>query len=221
MLPMQLRAALVPPPPLADAVTGVVASVSVPVEEPAPVAAPSHRGLLRRRAPATVELDAPVGPPPPQLDLVLSDQMHLPLCAFGNVTTDEQERLRRALAQVASGLPSATVWVAGGTALEFSGDRSVWAKLEGDIDALWAIFRGINEGVEKVGFFLDRRSFRPLLAVGTINDATTAPYLEDVVAALDAFRSDPWQVEAVSLMKVALTGKPPRATELGRVPLGG
>jgi 2'-5' RNA ligase len=221
MLTMHLRAALVPPPTVVDAVAGVVAAVPVPAEEPPPAAAPAHRGLLRRRAPATVELDAPVGPPPAQLDFVVSDQMHLPLCSFGNVTTDEQERLRRALALVAADLPSATVWVAGGTALEFSGDRSVWAKLDGDIDELWKIFRGINEGVEKVGFFLDRRSFRPLLAVGTINDATTAPYLEDVVAALDAFRSEPWQVDTVSLMKLALVGKPPRATELGRVSLAG
>jgi 2'-5' RNA ligase len=214
---MHLRAALVPPTPLAEALVSVVAAVEVPaapVPEPPPA-----RGLFRRRQVA-VEPVEPTEGPLPQLDLLPTDQLQIPLCSFGNLTTEEVDRLRRALAEISSGLPTPTVQAAGGTALEFPGDRSVWAKLEGDIDGLWAVFRGINEGVERLGFFLDRRSFRPWLAVGTINDETSASYLENVVAALDAHRGDPWLVDGVSLMKLALTGRPPRSTELVCVPLG-
>lgn len=213
---MHMRAALVPPASVAAAVADLVASVPIPVE-PASVV-PESRRLFRRRRDDPV----PVEPaePPAQLDLLASDQLQLPLCSFGNLTTEEVTRLRKALAELASGLPSSTVWVAGGGALEFDGDRSVWAKLEGDVDGLWKVFRGINEGVERLGFFLDRRSFRPWLALGTINDATTAPYLEDVVAALDDYRSEPWLVDGVSLMKLAHTVGPPTATELACVPLG-
>ena len=211
---MHVRAALVPPAPIAESVAGLVASVEVPVEAP-PAAA--GRGLFRKRAAAAA---APAPPTARQLHLLPSDQLQLPLCSFGNLTTEEVNRLRRALGEISSGLPAPTVWVAGGGALEFDGDRSVWAKLEGDVDGLWKVFRGINEGVERLGFFLDRRSFRPWLAVGTINDATTAPYLEDVVAALDAHRSEEWLVDGVSLMKLALTGRPPLSTEVACVPLG-
>jgi 2'-5' RNA ligase len=209
---VHVRAVLMPPPPLAEAVAELVAGVEPPAEPPPP----PRRGIFRRQA---AEPAAP--PPPPQLDLLPSDQLQIPLCSFGNLTTDEVTRLGRALEQLAAGLPSPTVWVAGGTALEFTGDQSVWAKLDGDVDGLWAVFRGINEGVERLGFFLDRRSFRPWMSLGTINEATTAPYLEDVVAALDTYRSDPWLVDGVSLVKLALTGRPPRATEIGCVPLGG
>jgi len=209
---MHVRASLVPPERIANAVAEVVASVELPVEPPPP----PPKGIFRRKA----EPAAPPPPPAPQLDLLPSDQLQIPLCSFGNLTTDEVTRLGKALASIASELTAPTVWVAGGTALEFTGDQSVWAKLEGDVDGLWAVFRGINEGVERLGFFLDRRSFRPWLSLGTINEATTAPYLEDVVAALDAYRSEPWLVDGVSLMKLALTGKPPGAVEIQCVPLG-
>lgn len=214
---MHVRASLVPPPPIAGAVADLVASVPLPVEPAPPI--PSSRGLFRRRR----EDPAPAEPsvPEPELDLFPQDQLQLPLCSFGNLTTEEVNRLRTALAGIASDLPTPEVWVAGGGALEFEGDRSVWAKLEGDVDGLWKVFRGINEGVERLGFFLDRRSFRPWLALGTINDATTAPYLEDVVAALDAYRGEEWLVDDVVLSKLALTGKPPASIEINRVPLGG
>ena len=214
---MHVRASLAPPAQIAEAVAAVVAGVELPVETPPP---PPARGLFRRRAAAADAAPTPRPAAPPQLDLIADDQLQLPLCAFGNLTTAEVARLQKALADISSGLPSPTVRLAGGGALEFDGDQSVWAKIEGDVDGLWKVFRGVNEGVERLGFFLDRRSFRPMLAVGTINDATTAPYLEDVVAALDAYRSEEWQVDGVSLMKLELMGKPPRSTEFACVPLG-
>lgn len=212
---MHVRAALVPPGPIAEAVAALVSSVPVPPEPAPPV--PAGRGLFRRRREDPVPAEREI--PAPQLDPLPSEQLQLPLCSFGNLTTEEVNRLRSKLAGIAAGLPSPTVWVAGGGALEFDGDRSVWARLEGDVDGLWKVFRGINEGVERLGFFLDRRSFRPWLAVGTINDATRAPYLEDVVAALDAYRGEPWLVDDVVLSKLSLTDKQ-ASVELDRVPLG-
>ncbi len=89
----------------------------------------------------------------------------------------------------------------GAAALEFPGDQSVWIKLDGDIDALMAIGKGVSLAVQRNGYFVDRRKFRPWLSVGTITETTTAPYLERLVAALDGFRGEPWTVEGVSLMK--------------------
>jgi 2'-5' RNA ligase len=215
---MHLHAALVPPPSIAEAVAALVESIQ---PDPAPVVE-EPRGLFRRRGRAVQPAGEPeeVEPAPP-LDLVPSDQLQLPLTMFGNVTSDQLPGLQRTVAEVASGLPPATVWAAGGAALEFTGDRSVWLKLDGDVDGLWAVFRALNEAVERLGFFLDRRKFRPWLAVATINDETTAPHLERVVAALDAYQGEPWLVDGISLMKRILDSRPPRSTTLDRVPLGG
>ena len=63
------------------------------------------------------------------------------------------------------------------------------------------IGKGVPLAVQRKGFFVDRRKFRPWLSVGTITETTTAPYLERLVAALDGFRGEPWTVAGVSLMK--------------------
>ena len=64
---------------------------------------------------------------------------------------------------------------AGGAALEFPGDESVWVKIDGDVEALKTIGRGVPQAVQRVGYFVDRRQFRPWLSVGTITDATRLP----------------------------------------------
>jgi 2'-5' RNA ligase len=82
----------------------------------------------------------------------------------------------------------------------------VWAKLDGDLDALNVIGRGVPQIVQRLGFFVDRRQFRPWLSVGTITDHTTAPYLERVVERLESYDGRPWTVESVSLMKRVTEG---------------
>jgi hypothetical protein len=195
---MLLQAAIVPPLPALEALARLVKSVEVdPPAAPSP--APPRQGLFRRR---------PAVPPPPvpdadgdELDLVHPAQVRIPIAGFGNVTTGDAARLADTLRTAAADWARPTVWFAGGGALEFPGDRSVWAKLDGDIDALVAVSRGVIDSVASRGFFVDRRAFRASVAVGTITDTTTAPYLERVVAALDAFRGEPWSVDSVSVIK--------------------
>ena len=119
--------------------------------------------------------------------------MYLPLTGFGNVTLGDSVHLTKALRTEALTWAPPTMHIAGGTALEFKGDESVWAKLDGDIDALNTIGRGVPQIVQRLGFFVDRRQFRPWLEVGTITDATTAPYLQAVVDALEAFHGRSWR----------------------------
>ena len=58
----------------------------------------------------------------------------------------------------------------------------MWTKLDGDVEDLLTIGRGIPLVAQRMRLFVDRRQFRPWLSVGTITDKTTAPYLEDLVA---------------------------------------
>jgi 2'-5' RNA ligase len=191
---MRLFAAILLPPEVLREVMGVV---------PAPAAAPEpapRRGLFRRSAPPALAEPAPVVNR--ELDLADADSAaYIPITNFGNVTLADSIRLSDALRRDVAGWSRPRVHFAGGAALEFKGDESVWAKLEGDVDTLLQIGRGVPETVKQLGFFVDRRVFRPWFPVGTITDVTTAPYLQSVVDALDAFRGREWAVEHVSLME--------------------
>ncbi len=106
--------------------------------------------------------------------------------------------------------------------LEWPGDDSIWVKLGGDVDKLNTIGRGVPQVVQRLGFFVDRRQFRPWLAVATITETTSAPYLEALVASLEEFHGEPWVQESVSLMKGLPEGSegPLPFEELERMPLG-
>ena len=127
--------------------------------------------------------------------------MSLPIAGFGNVTASDAIRLADALQTAAARTPGVTVRIAGGTALEFSEDRNVWACLEGDVDGLRSMARSVTQVVEQHGFFVDRRRFRPMLCVGTVAAATTVHLLETVVAALEDFSGEYWVVDQVWLLK--------------------
>jgi RNA 2',3'-cyclic 3'-phosphodiesterase len=197
---MRLFAAIIPPRDLVEELREAVLAV----DAPRPGGHKAKRGLLgrlgtREPEPATpsssVELEIP--------DL---DAMYLPITGFGNVTLGDSVQLANALRQEAAGWQRPTLHFAGGAALEFPKDESVWAKLDGDLDALNVIGRGVPQIVQRLGFFVDRRQFRPWLSVGTITDHTTAPYLERVVERLESYDGRPWTVESVSLMKRVTEG---------------
>lgn len=155
---------------------------------------PDHkRGLLRRKH---VAIAADV---PPALVDVPVNLLKLPITEFGNMTRSDAQRLAAGIAEAAAGWAVPTVWFAGGGALEFPGDRSVWARLDGDLDALAAIARGVTGCVEKLGFFVDRRLFRPMLSVATVTESTVGPDLDAVVGALQAFRGQSWRVQEIQL----------------------
>ena len=213
---MLLHAVIVPPRPVLDAVADVVQSIDEPRTVPPPQ--PPSRSSRRRRDRGVPE----AGPPAesgPGLDFVHPEQLHLPITGFGNVTAGDAAKLADTLTDAAADWARPTVRIAGGGALEFPDDRAVWAKLEGDVDDLVSIARGVVQAVQSRGFFVDRRTFRPWLALATITDATTAPYLEEVVAALDAFRGEPWTVDCVSVVKRSFDDVPLESREAYRIPI--
>ena len=206
---MRLFAAIVPPREVLDEVRRVVQSVNEPLAPPSA----QGRGLLRRLAPRTstggahAAGRAPVATAPafapttPELDALEPAHMYLPITGFGNVTLGDSVKLADTLRREAATWRRTELLFSGGAALEFSGDDNVWVKIEGDVDALRTIGRGVPQAVQRVGYFVDRRQFRPWLPVGTITEETTAPYLERLVAVLDDFRGEPWTADAVALMK--------------------
>lgn len=215
---MLVRGAIIPPRAVLEAVAAVVRAVPVPVGPPG--AEPSApRGILgklgRHRAePAQASVEVPA-----MLDHEPVERMQLPITGFGNLTTHDTARLVDTIAEAAADWTRPTVQFAGGTALDFPGDWSVWAKVDGDVDALTAAARGVTASVESLGFFVDRRQFRPMLSVAKVTTATTGPFLESVVEALEAFRGEEWTVE-VSLTKEVFVAGRPEWVEFERIAIG-
>ena len=214
---MLVHGAIIPPAAVLGALDAVVRSVPVPVE--AVASSPAQpRGIIGRLGRHRDEAPDVVAEAPVMLEHVSPDRMLLPITGFGNLTTTDSNRLVDALTSTAAGWPTPTVRFAGGTALDFPGDWSVWAKLDGDLDAVGAIARGVTQRVESLGFFVDRRQFRPMLSVATVTPATTGPFLQAVVDALEAFRGEEWTV-AISLTTETFVEGRPSVKEFRRIPL--
>ncbi len=109
----------------------------------------------------------------------------------------------------------------GGAALEFPGDESVWAKLDGDARRA-ARHRARGAAGRSSGW----ASSSTAASSGHGSrwapspTTTTAPYLQSVVAALEALEGRPWTVDAVSLMRRPLEREvEARFSEVERMPL--
>jgi 2'-5' RNA ligase len=211
---MLVHCAFIPPRAELEAVAAVVRSVPEPVEHHVEEHGSGLLGRLGRKKVEVVDVAAP-----PMLEHVPIAQLQIPLTAFGNLTVQDAEKLTHSLAEAARDWPAPTVRLEGGTALDFPGDWSVWAKLAGDLDELEQVARGVTRAVEALGYFVDRRAFRPMLSLATVTPATTGPFLEEVVAALETYRGEPWTADVV-LTKEAFVGDAAQMVEFHRIPLG-
>jgi hypothetical protein len=207
-----IHCAIVPPQVALEAVDAVVRSVTAPGERAAGAASKGLLGRLgRHRADSTDGVGAPA-----MLEHVAVDDMRLPVTGFGNLTTHDAQRVNEVIREAAAQWAPVSVRLAGGTALDFPGDWSVWARLEGDLDGVMRIGRGVPQAIERLGFFVDRRMFRPMLSVATVTRQTTGPFLHAVVDALEAFRGEEWPAE-VSLLRESVVEGRNELTEIERI----
>lgn len=135
-----------------------------------------------------------------EFEYVPADLMQIPVATFGNVSHGDAVKLADALAKEATKWPPMTLRFAGGTALEWPGDESAWAKVDGDLEALAMIGRAIPQVVLRLGYLVDRRKFRTWVSVGQITDSTTPTFLQALVDALEAYRGPDWTVRELSIL---------------------
>lgn len=209
---MQLHAVIVPPPDVVDsalqAARDLVPSVPPVVEVPRP-------GLLDRlrgRRPAEPE-------PAPVVTLVPAspDAVFVRLAKFGNVTGDDAAGLAKALEAVAATWPAPVLHVTKvqvGEAAPFD----VTAELEGDVDALRDIFSNVNEVARLQRFYLDRRSFRSELVLGTLEVQDGAP-TDSVAGAEVPRRGVRWSPSHVTLLRASTTAERTTFSEFARIEL--
>jgi len=149
-----------------------------------------------------------------ELEQVLPDRLQVPLATFGNVSLVDAVKLADALAKHATEWAPVELCFAGGTALEWPGDESVWAKLDGDLEHMAMIGRSIPPLVARLGYLVDRRKFRSWVSVGQITDSTTPVYLQALVDALEAYRGPVWTSREICLLNERY---PTRETEEMRI----
>ncbi|QNN52875.1 2'-5' RNA ligase family protein [Nocardioides mesophilus] len=174
------------------------------------------------RAEVASVVDA-VAPNTAELDRVVAEDLLIPVTHFGNVTQRDFAQMLQLLNADAESWSQPELRFSGSAALEFEGDRSVWVRADGDLDGLFTIGRGVPVSVKRLGFLVDRRRFRPWLSVGTITDATTAPYLERLTAALDDYKSRSWTLQSLTIVRRVPGESPSQVVDevIEEVPLGG
>ncbi|HET7069552.1 MAG TPA: hypothetical protein VFI40_01900 [Nocardioides sp.] len=202
---MNLRAAFLPPAPVRDELAALVRA-----QEPAPEAAGSgRRGLFGRRTAepptAPTASTATSSGNQPLLRVLDPERVLVPVTDFGHLASGDARRVVDAVTAACAELPPGpTVRISGGAALVDPDDRSVWAELaasDEDVSAMRAVAQTIVSAVQPLGLFCDRRQFKPRFPIATITDATTVEHLEQVLAALAAYTSDPWTVGEVAVVQ--------------------
>jgi 2'-5' RNA ligase len=130
------------------------------------------------------------------------DDMHVHVTSFGNLARADAARLTSHLTEAAEGwAPAPRLHMAGCLALVAPGDLSVAAPLAGDVDRLVGIARSIPDLVQTLGLHVDRRRFKPQVPVGDVTASTSLPYLERLVAALEAYSGPQWVLPDLVLLK--------------------
>lgn len=143
---------------------------------------------------------------PDELQQLPADLLHVPLANFGNVGLGDALDLREAMLQEMAYWSPLELRFRGGGALEDDGDDSVWARLDGDVEHLSAIGAVVPRVVQRLGFLVDRRFFRPRVRVGRITASTTAKYLERLVERLEGYAGPAWTAYDVALLRARESG---------------
>jgi hypothetical protein len=194
---VHLHAAYLPPSDLLDRLADLVREQEPPPPEPEP---PARRGLFGRRGEG-----APVAAPPlPLLDVLDPVGPLLPITDFGFVQAATARSMVRAIAEATQRYQRPKVVFHGGAALVDDEDRHVWASIDAPddgVDVMRGIAREVVSAVEPLGLFCDRRQFQPRLPLATVNDRTTVEHLEAVLAALDGYTSEPWEIGEVVILR--------------------
>ncbi|MBD3926036.1 hypothetical protein IEZ26_15540 [Nocardioides cavernae] len=212
---MQLLAVIVPPPEVVrdalEAAQALWAPAPATNDEPA-------RGLLdrirgRRRGASSTAPGIALRPVSP-------DAVFVHLAKFGNVAGDDAEGLARALAAVAGTWPAPVLHTTGVSVSE-SEPHAVTAQLGGDVDALRDIYGNVNEVARQQRFFLDRRSFRSELVVGSVEGEDGTPVPATVAGAEAPHAGPTWSPSHVTLARASFGASGTTYSELAQVELAG
>ena len=151
------------------------------------------------------------------------DGIHLTLKFLGDIDPALVQDVLRAMEQAASGSLPFQLHLNGlGVFPNQRRPRVLWAGLGGDLDALGALQEKLEAAMAGLDFSRERRAFSPHLTLGRVRDTVSAVARQrvgSVVSRGSLDGADPWQVNAVHLMRSNLTPDGAVYTSLGLVSL--
>lgn len=208
---MQLIAVARPP---ADALSQALDAAHALCRASAPEVTQTSGGLLskmfkRQEKPA----------PAPDLTFVplSSSAMFLRIARLGNVSSADAIAFADTMSVHAATWPTATLRF-GDISVTEEPMPKVFAELAGDVDALFSIFRGFNDAAKLLGFFLDRRNFRPHVELGRIEGPGRGPVPADTELSGVGHAGAAWRLTELSLMRATYDGEEGYA-EVAALPL--
>ena len=136
----------------------------------------------------------------------LPEQWHITLAFYGQVEDERVPNLKARLTRAAKRHPVLSLALGG--AGRFDG-RTLWVGCSGDVAAVRNVARSAAAAGRRVGASSADDAFR-FRAHVTLARARRPVDLRPYVSALDALRSRPWTVDAVSLMRSHLGAGPER-----------
>ena len=208
---MQLHAVIVPPPGVVqgalEAARDLFPSAPVATEEP-------KQGLLdrlrgRRRA-------VPPAAPLATLLPAAPEEVFVRLAKFGNVTATDVTGLVAALEAVAGTWRAPVLHVSGVRVAE-AHPYDLTAQLDGDVGALRDIYSNVIEAARLQGFFLDRRSLRNELALGSIDGGGPVP--DSVAGAEVPHHGASWSPSHITLLRTSFNDGGTTFVEVARIGL--
>ena len=210
-----LIAALVPPREILDDLWSVLDAGATDTDVEVPPT--GRRGSLLRRRRATPREAQPA----PVLDIAPVAHVSLTIAKLGNLALLDANRLAEALGRGAAEWSSPRLRLAGYSTPEDQEDASIWVDLEGDLDALRAVARGVHDVAKGLRLFVDRRLFQPRVRLGTVSPSATEPELEALLSKLERFETNAWWQRRLTLLTpVDLGVDQPSFKSFADLPLG-
>lgn len=135
------------------------------------------------------------------------ERWHLTLAFLGEVDESSRDAVAEQLQPVAAAATPMTLRLAGAGTFPRGGPPQVlWVGLDGDLDALSALAKGVSRAAKAARIRLDRKAFRPHLTIGRWRRGDPAD--QATAAALSAYQGDSFDVTEMALIRSHLGPKP-------------
>ncbi|HWI44386.1 MAG TPA: hypothetical protein VNS81_12265 [Nocardioides sp.] len=148
-----------------------------------------------------------------------TDVWDVQVAGFGNVSEADARRLGRVLADELAAVPAPVMWF---TAPRLE-DGEIIAPLEGQVEEMAELARIVHRLASSVNLYVDRRRFRPVLTMASLeaSDGAQPPAPAAVPrTASPTWAGMPWEAGGVSLVRTRWSESGGRAEELMFIELG-
>jgi len=147
--------------------------------------------------------------------------MHLTIKFLGDIEPPDVEAVGRVLSKTAASCPIFNLVPRGvGVFPNIRRPGIIWTGIAGQTDALGAVHKSVNGGLNDIGFEADKRPYRGHLTLGRIKTRMNQSRLVTALRTHQGFVSETFPVERLVMFKSELHPAGPVYTKLYEISLG-